>query len=110
ARAEAAGADHPLVPYTMAWLEARRGNESAPRRDAVRGRCARPDYCVPSRLEEIGVLETAERLDPTDPRAPYYLGNLLYDRRRSDDAIRAWRRAGANDPGLSIVQRHTRIG
>src|SRR4029079_14485272 len=26
ARAEAAGTVHPLVPYTMAWLEARRGN------------------------------------------------------------------------------------
>ena len=109
ARAEAAGAVHPLVPYTLAWLEARRGNESAARSHAVRGRAAPPDYCFPSRLEEIAVLEAAERLDPTDPRAPYYLGNLLYDRRRYDDAIRAWRRAAANDPGFSIVQRNLGI-
>ena len=32
------------------------------------------DCCFPSRVEEIAVLETAELLDPDDPRAPYYLG------------------------------------
>jgi tetratricopeptide (TPR) repeat protein len=109
ARAEAAGAVHPLLPYTLAWLEGRRDNEGAARGHVVRGRAAPPDYCFPSRLEEIAVLEAAERLDPTDPRAPYYLGNLLYDRRRYDDAIRAWRRAAANDPGFSIVQRNLGI-
>ena len=109
ARSEAAGAVHPLVPYTMAWLEARRGNDDAARGHAARGRATPTDYCFPARLEEIGVLETAELLDPTDPRAPYYLGNLLYDRRRYDDAIRAWRRAAANDPGFSIVQRNLGI-
>ena len=93
----------------MAWLEARRGNDDAARGQPPRGRAAPTDYCFPARLEEIGVLETAELLDPTDPRAPYYLGNLLYDRRRYDDAIRAWRRAAANDPGFSIVQRNLGI-
>ena len=109
ARAEAAGAVNPLVPYTMAWLEARRGNDDAARGHAARGRATSTDYCFPARLEEIGVLETAVLLDPSDPRAPYYLGNLLYDRRRYDDAIRAWRRAAANDPGFSIVQRNLGI-
>ena len=37
ARAEAAGAVHPLVPYTLAWLEARRGNDDAARGHAARG-------------------------------------------------------------------------
>ena len=108
-RAEETGAIHPLVPYTMAWLEDRRGDGEAAREHAARGRATPPDYCFPARLEEIHVLETAERLDPSDPRAPYYLGNLLYDRRRYDEAIRAWRRAAANDPGFSIVQRNLGI-
>ena len=108
-RAEAAGAAHPLVPYTIAWFEARRGNNEAARTHARRGRASPPDYCFPARLEEIGVLETAERLDPTDPRAPYYLGNLLCDRRRYDEAIRAWRRSAAREPGFSIVQRNLGI-
>ena len=46
-----------------------------------------PDYCFPSRLEEIGILESAMRANPEDARAPYYLGNLLYDRRRHEEAI-----------------------
>src|SRR4029453_8816164 len=87
----------------------RRNTESAARIHDARWRATSPDYCLPSRLEEIRVLETAELLDPTDPRAPYYLGNLLYDRRRYDDAIQAWRRAAANDPGFSIVQRNLGI-
>jgi tetratricopeptide (TPR) repeat protein len=108
-RAEVAGAMHPLIPYTMAWLETRRGNEAAARAHAARGREAAPDLCFPARLEEIGVLETAERLDPTDPRAPYYLGNLLYDRRRYDAAMRAWRRSVQNDASFAIVHRNLGI-
>ena len=38
------------------------------------------DY-VKARLEEIAVLEWAIAQDGHDPRAPYYLGCLLYDRR-----------------------------
>jgi len=35
---------------------------------------------------------------PQDARAPYYYGNLLYDKRRYEDAIGAWRRAARLDP------------
>lgn len=101
--------DDPMVPYTMAWLEQRRGNAAAARAVARRGRHAPVDYCFPARVEEIEILETAEQLDPSDPRAPYYLGNLLYDRRRYDEAIRAWRRAEANDPSFPTVHRNLGI-
>ena len=38
------------------------------------------------------VLERASAADPTDPRAPFYLGNLLYDL-QPDRAIAAWERS-----------------
>ena len=100
---------HPLVHYTIAWAADRLGDVEAARRHAALGRAMPPDLCFPARLEEIAVLETAERLDPTDPRAPYYLGNLLYDRRRYDDAIGAWSRSRALDPSFSIVHRNLGI-
>jgi tetratricopeptide (TPR) repeat protein len=56
------------------------------------------DYCFPSRLEEIAILESAMRANPSDARAPYYLGNLLYDRRRHVEAIRHWEKAAKLDP------------
>jgi len=46
------------------------------------------------------------RANPGDPRAPYYLGNLLYDRRRHDEAIRCWERSAELDAGFSVVWRN----
>jgi tetratricopeptide (TPR) repeat protein len=62
------------------------------------------------RLEEILVLESAMRANPKDARAPYYLGNLLYDRRRHEEAIRLWESAAKLDPKFSIVWRNLGIG
>ncbi len=45
-----------------------------------------------------------------DARAPYYLGNLLYDRRRHDEAIRLWEKSARIDPNFSIVWRNLGIG
>ena len=50
------------------------------------------------------------RANPADPRAPYYLGNLLYDRRRHEEAIGLWERAARLDPGFSVVWRNLGIG
>lgn len=50
------------------------------------------------------------RANPRDARAPYYLGNLLYDRRRRMEAIRLWERAAQLDPAFSVVWRNLGIG
>ncbi len=57
-----------------------------------------PAYVFPSRLEELLLLESVIARNPLDARAPYYLGNLLYDRRRHEDAITLWERAVELDP------------
>ncbi len=99
----------PLVHYTLGWLEQKRGNQANSRKHFQRGDTASPDYCFPSRLEEITVLESAIRANPADPRAPYYLGNLFYDRRRYDEAIRLWERSTQLDANFSIVWRNLGI-
>jgi len=100
----------PLVEYMLAWLHDRREEKAAAKRRRTRARTASPDYCFPARLEEILVLEAAIRADPSDARAAYYLGNLLYDRRRHGEAMRAWGRAAARDPGYAVVWRNLGIG
>lgn len=67
---------------------------------------AEPAYVFPSRLEELLLLETAIAHNPLDARAPYYLGNLLYDRRRHEDAIALWERALKLDPRFSTTLRN----
>jgi len=64
------------------------------------------DYVFPSRLEELVLLEKSIRRDPKDPRAPYYLGNLLYDRRRHREAISLWQRSAQLDPDFPTVWRN----
>ncbi len=63
------------------------------------------DYCFPFRLESKIVLEQALQLNPQDARAPFYLGNLLYDL-QPQNAIQAWERAQSLDDRLALVHRN----
>ena len=89
---------------------AKLGDQQAALAHFKRAAALPPDYCFPARLEEIAILEAAMRANPRDARAPYYLGNLLYDRRRHEEAIRLWERSARLDPKFSIVWRNLGIG
>jgi tetratricopeptide (TPR) repeat protein len=67
------------------------------------------DYVFPFRLEEVKVLEAAMQANPGDARAPYYLGNLLYDR-QPDVAIKEWEKSAAIDSSFSLVHRNLAQG
>lgn len=100
----------PLLHYTLGWLHEKNGDKKSALNHFKQAAASPADYCFPSRLEEIAILETAMRLNPADSRAPYYLGNLLYDRRRREEAIHLWEKSAKLDPGFSIVWRNLGIG
>ena len=100
----------PLIHYYRAHFARRSGDEAAARVHGEKARAANPDHCFPARLEEIAILQDAIAAAPDDPKAPYYLGNLLYDRQRYDEAIAYWRMSAALDPTFSIVWRNLGIG
>ena len=89
-----------LPHYVKAWLT------GAPE-DLVDARQQSPDYFFPSRLEEQTVLEWALRQPGNDPLAAYGLGNLLYDKRRHEDAIDTW--STAEDSTIPQVHRNLAI-
>jgi len=95
----------PLVAYTRGWLLEGGGDPEGAMAWYRRGRELPPDYCFPFRLESIAVLERASAADPTDPRAPYYLGNLLYDL-QPERAIAEWERSRGLDPSFARVHRN----
>jgi tetratricopeptide (TPR) repeat protein len=64
-----------------------------------------PDYCFPFRLESIDVLRAAMKNNPKDAKAPYYLGNLLYDN-QPQAAIKQWEKSRSLDPTFSLVHRN----
>jgi len=100
----------PLLYYTLGWLEQMRGNKDSARKYFRRAAASPSEYCFPARLEEIAVLETAMAANPRDSKAPYYLGNLLYDRRRRKEAIRLWEHSARIDGNFSVVWRNLGIG
>jgi tetratricopeptide (TPR) repeat protein len=100
----------PMVHYTLGWLHEQRGDSTAALEHFKQAATSPSDYCFPSRLEDICILEAAMRLNPVDARAPYYLGNLLYDRGRHEEAIRLWERSAKWDKDFSVVWRNLGIG
>lgn len=99
----------PLVAYTLGWLCQKAGDTRSSLAHFRQAAILPSDYCFPSRLEEIAILESAMRANPSDARAPYYLGNLLYDRRRHVEAIRHWEMASKLDPSFATVWRNLGI-
>lgn len=96
----------PLVNYYLGWLQEKAGQKCASFGSYRAAAEAAPDYCFPARLEEIAILQAARAANPKDARAAYYLGNLYYDRRRHEDAIRLWEQSAKIDPSYPVVWRN----
>jgi len=101
--------EHPMLRYTLSWLASLLGHEQQSSQYAAEAEAASTRYCFPARLEEMIVLEDAVRLNQSSARAHYYLGNLYYDKRRYEDAIRSWRRSVELDDSFSIPWRNLGI-
>ncbi|HTA95528.1 MAG TPA: tetratricopeptide repeat protein, partial [Verrucomicrobiae bacterium] len=100
----------PMIYYTLGWLREKIRDKKFALEFYKRAASRSPDHCFPSRLEEIAILGSAMRANPNDARAPYYLGNLFYDRHRHEEAIRLWEKSAILDPRFSIVWRNLGIG
>jgi len=100
----------PLVHYYRAWFQEQLGLRSDARRSRHAATKAAPDYCFPARLEEIAILQHAIAANPGDARAPFFLGNLFYDRRRHREALGLWERAVKLEPRNATALRNLGIG
>lgn len=65
-----------------------------------------PEYCFPNRLEAIIALEYAQKVNESDAKAPYYLGNLWYDKRQYSKAIECWEKSAEADSSFPTVYRN----
>jgi tetratricopeptide (TPR) repeat protein len=95
--------------YTRAFVRAVRSDTPSTCDLFAKAAKASPTYVFPGQLDEMRVLQAAIAANPADARAPYYLGNLLYDRRRYHDAIEQWQRAAVLDPAFPTVWRNLGI-
>lgn len=100
----------PLVHYYLGWLFDLLGDSKRSTEEFKKAAAAPSDYCFPSRLEDILVLQKAMEVNSKDAKAPYYLGNLLYDKDRFEDAVYFWEESTKRDSKFSIVWRNLGIG
>jgi tetratricopeptide (TPR) repeat protein len=107
ARPDGAGT---MALYLRAWLYEQRGESELASELSQLAAEASPDYVFPSRIEEMLALEAACRRDPGDARASYYLGNLLYDKRRHEEAIARWQVSADLDSDFPTVWRNLGLG
>ncbi|WP_166246397.1 DUF5107 domain-containing protein [Paenibacillus turpanensis] len=100
------GTVYPMVFYTLGYLEKAMGRLEEAASYFRLGSEAVPDYCFPNTLFELAVLEAAIHYNAKDAKAHYYLGNLLYDKKRAADAIRHWEASREADATFATVHRN----
>jgi tetratricopeptide (TPR) repeat protein len=95
----------PMVYYDLAFYEGKTGSRGEAESHLRLAAAMPSNYCFPFRLEDIDVLKSAIGKNPKDARAPYYLGNLLYDI-QPENAIVEWERARELDPAFAFTHRN----
>ncbi len=99
---------HPMAYYYLAYFEGKLGQADKESECYRLAASVSPDYVFPFQSEAIDVLRTAIERNPKDARAPYYLGNVLYDW-QPEEAVKAWQASAALDPSFAIVHRNLAI-
>jgi tetratricopeptide (TPR) repeat protein len=98
----------PLVYYDLAYFADHLGRKGNATRYRQLARGMSPESVFPFQAESIEVLRAAIKADPHDARAPYFLGNLLFDW-QPEEAVKLWETSVAIDPTLPVVHRNLAI-
>jgi tetratricopeptide (TPR) repeat protein len=96
---------NPMVYYYLGYFSEKNGDGSKAAEYRKQAILQPVDYVFPFQYEAIPVLRRAIELNPQDARAPYYLGNLLFDW-QPEEAIALWEKAGTLDPLFPITWRN----
>jgi tetratricopeptide (TPR) repeat protein len=94
----------PMTYYYLGWSLHLAGENCA--EAFAKAAAHAPDYCFPNRLEAILALQCAQQLNSSDSKAPYYLGNLWYDKRQYPEAIACWEKSAELDGTFPTVIRN----
>ncbi len=97
---------HPMAFYFLGWFAVQAGEVDEAHLFFRKARKVKADGCFPYRMEAIAALKSAMDYNPSDARAPYYLGNLLYDKKQYVAAIEKWERSAKLDSTFPTVFRN----
>jgi tetratricopeptide (TPR) repeat protein len=95
----------PIVYYYLGDFAEKLGDSAAAAAYRQQAAQQSPAYVFPFQAEVIPVLRDAIAANPRDARAPYYLGNLLFDWQPAE-AVALWEKAAELDPGYPMTWRN----
>lgn len=98
----------PLAYYYLGHFAERLGQAKRAATFRQKAKQMSPEYSFPFQWEGIHVLRRAMEVDPQDARAPYYLGNVLFDW-QPEEAVKLWQRSARLDPSFAIVHRNLAV-
>jgi tetratricopeptide (TPR) repeat protein len=107
-RLSTAAAAEPMAYYFLGQFAERLGDTAKAAGYRQLAKDASPEYAFPFQWEAIHVLKRAIELNTDDARAPYYLGNLLFDW-QPDEATDQWEQSADLDPSFPIVHRNLAV-
>ena len=99
-------ATYPMVYYALGYFASMKGDDNLAMKWYKQAALQSPEKCFPNRIEEVTILQNAIRLNPTDAKAPYYLGNFWYAFRQYDNAITCWESSATIDDKFPTVLRN----
>lgn len=99
----------PIVYYSLAYYQHQLGNPQKCIENLHLAEGSDSYLCFPNRLEEIKILQFAISKNSRDAKAPYYLGNLFYDKRQYDEAILYWEMSLKLDDNFATTYRNLGI-
>lgn len=108
-----AESSNPLIWYYTAYYYAKKQQKTGEDLSKLQEFLSRAenspaDYCFPNKLEDIAVLRFAIE-NGCNKKAPYYLGNLFYDKLIWEEAISLWECSAKEDPDFATVHRNLAI-
>ncbi|WP_018933235.1 DUF5107 domain-containing protein [Gracilibacillus lacisalsi] len=101
---------YPMQQYALAYFYRLLGKNDKSEFYQKAGSKAKPDYCFPNSLFELVVLQEMIDKHPDDSKAYYYLGNLLYDKKRHKEAIKYWEKSIELDNTFATAHRNLSLG
>jgi tetratricopeptide (TPR) repeat protein len=87
----------PIIYYYLGYFAEKLGDPAKAAEYRQQAALQKPDYAFPFQEEVIIVLRRAIKANPKDARAPYYLGNLLFDW-QPEEAVNLWEQSASLDP------------
>lgn len=101
--------ESPMISYYKGYIYELLGEVESAKEAHTIGEAADYACCFPNRTEEILILESAIRVLGKAPRAHYYLGCLLYDKKQNEKAINHWLLSTEEEPTFAIGYRNLAI-